>query len=216
LIIIPGMGINILFAYSIVQGTELNFQEGLAVVLVASIVFLITAFSRFGIVLKDAVPDSLKHVITAGLGFFIILIGLEKSHLVVKVEHSILAIGDFTLMNFIVGLITLFIAIFLYVKNIPANFLITLLFGTILAYFFGSLDSSNSVSSLEINNFLFTPSFTSMNLLSFWLSVFPLSIILIFENMGLLTGQLKMLEKNNQYETAYKVTAFSTLSCAFF
>src|SRR5690625_5662868 len=77
LILIPGMGINALFAYSIVGGTNLTFQEGLAVVLIASIIFLITAFSRLGAIMKEAVPDTLKHGITVGLGFFLILIGLE-------------------------------------------------------------------------------------------------------------------------------------------
>lgn len=78
LILIPGMGINALFAYSIIQGNGLTFQEGLAVVLVASLLFLVTAFTKLGLLLKEAIPDSLKHGISVGLGLFLILIGLEK------------------------------------------------------------------------------------------------------------------------------------------
>ena len=57
LILIPGMGINALFAYSIVEGTGLSFEEGLGVVLIAAIIFLITAFSRLGVMLKEAIPN---------------------------------------------------------------------------------------------------------------------------------------------------------------
>ncbi|WP_284139911.1 MULTISPECIES: NCS2 family permease [unclassified Virgibacillus] len=216
LILIPGMGINALFAYSIVTGTGMSFQEGLAVVLVASIIFLITAFTKLGNVLKNAIPDSLKHAITVGLGFFLILIGLEKSGLVVKGEHTIVAIGDFTSPIVIVSLITLFLAIFLFVKNIPANFLITMIGGTILAYVFGTLQSSGATLDVDLKEAIFVPSFTAINELSFWLAVFPLAMILIFENMGLIHGQLGMLQKQENYARAYQTTAFSSLLCAFF
>lgn len=216
LILIPGMGINALFAYSIVEGAGLTFQEGLAVVLIASVLFIITAFSRLGILLKEAIPESLKHAITGGLGFFLILIGLEKSELVVSGTNTIVAIGDFTSPTVIVSLLTLFIAIFLFIKNIPANFLITMISGTILAYFFGILDTGKSTISVNMNEMLFIPSFTAVDELDFWLAIFPLAMILIFENMGLLHGQLHMLKQDNSYRKAYQVTAFSSLTCAFF
>lgn len=215
LILIPGMGINALFAYSIVEGTGLSFQEGLAVVVVASVLFLITAFSRLGIILKEAIPNSLKHAITVGLGFFLILIGLEKSGLVVSGEHTIVAIGDFTSPTVIVSLLTLFLAIFLFIKNVPANFLITMVSGTVLAYLFGILDKGTSTVNVNAHELIFIPSFTAINELSFWLAVFPLAMILIFENMGLLHGQLHMLKSEDRYEKAYQVTAFSSLTCAF-
>ncbi|MGP4106942.1 NCS2 family permease [Virgibacillus sp. L01] len=216
LILIPGMGINALFAYSIVEGAGLTFQEGLAVVLIASVLFIITAFSRLGILLKEAIPESLKHAITGGLGFFLILIGLEKSELVVSGTNTIVAIGDFTSPTVIVSLLTLFIAIFLFIKNVPANFLITMISGTVLAYLFGILDTGKSTVSVNMNEMLFIPSFTAVDELAFWLAIFPLAMILIFENMGLLHGQLHMLKRDNSYKKAYQVTAFSSLTCAFF
>ncbi|MBP1968140.1 AGZA family xanthine/uracil permease-like MFS transporter [Virgibacillus natechei] len=217
LILIPGMGINALFAYSIVGGTALTFQEGLAVVLIAALIFLLTAFTKLGLILKEAVPDSLKHGITVGLGFFLILIGLEKSGLVVSGDTSVIAIGDLTSPTVIVGISTLFLAIFLFVKNIPANFLITMVGGTLIAYFFGIIDTSAGSSvDLNVDQLIFIPSFSAVDDLSFWLAVFPLAMILIFENMGLINGQLDMLKRNESYSKAYQVTAFSTLTCAFF
>ncbi|WP_042223808.1 NCS2 family permease [Oceanobacillus manasiensis] len=215
LILIPGMGINALFAYSIVEGTNLTFEEGLAVVLVAGLVFLLTAFSRLGILLKEAIPDSLKHGITVGLGFFLILIGLEKSGLVVNGENTILAFGDFTSPTVLVSLLTLFLAIFLFVRNVPANFLITMIVGTILASLFGVLESGSKALHIDFTEVIFLPSFSAISDLSFWLAVFPLAIILIFENMGLLNGQLQMLDKENSYVRAYRATAFSTVASAF-
>ncbi|HLR62159.1 MAG TPA: NCS2 family permease [Lentibacillus sp.] len=216
LIVIPGMGINALFSYSIVESTGLSFQEGLTVVLAASILFIITAFSKLGTVLKEAIPEALKHAITVGLGFFLILIGLEKSGLVVSGEETIIAIGDFTSSAFIVSLLTLFIAIFLFMKNIPANFLVTMIVGTVLAYVFGVLETTKSSIQMNMNDMLSMPSFSAVGDLEFWLAVFPLTIILVFENMGLLHGQLQMLNQQNSYNKAYRTTAFSSLMSAFF
>ncbi|WP_337969782.1 NCS2 family permease [Virgibacillus salexigens] len=216
LILIPGMGINALFAYSIVQGTNLSFQEGLAVILIAAVIFLITAFTKLGVILKDAIPSSLKHAITVGLGFFLILIGLEKSGLVKSGTNTIVAIGDFTSPTVIVSLLTLFLAIFLFVKNIPANFLLTMIAGTILTSIAGIIETGNKALSITWDELLFLPSFSAINELSFWLAVFPLAMILIFENMGLLHGQLDMLQRDKSYKRAYQVTAFSTITCAFF
>ncbi len=215
LILIPGMGINALFAYSIVEGTNLTFEEGLAVVLVAGLLFLLTAFSRMGILLKEAIPDSLKHGITVGLGFFLILIGLEKSGLVVNGQNTILAFGDFTSPTVLVSLLTLFLAIFLFVRNVPANFLVTMIAGTILASLFGVLENGSNALHVDPKEVIFLPSFSAIGDLSFWLAVFPLAIILIFENMGLLNGQLQMLDKEKAYDKAYKATAFSTVASAF-
>ncbi|SFB19783.1 putative MFS transporter, AGZA family, xanthine/uracil permease [Lentibacillus halodurans] len=216
LILIPGMGINALFAYSIVENTGLSFQEGLAVILVASVLFLMTAFTKLGAVLKEAIPESLKHAITVGLGFFLILIGLEKSGLVVSGEQTIIAVGDFTSPVFITSLLTLFMAIFLFMKNIPANFLVTMAAGTMLAYLFGVMDTTKRSIHINAGDMIFTPSFAAAGDFEFWLAVFPLAIILIFENMGLLHGQLHMLKRQNSYNRAYQATAFSSLMSAFF
>lgn len=215
LIVIPGMGINALFAYTIIGENGFTFQEGLAVVLVASIIFLITAFSRLGMILKNAIPDSLKHAITVGLGFFLIFIGLENSQLIITGEHTIIAIGDFTSPIVIVSLLSLVLAVFLFIKNIPANFLITMLGGTLIAFLFGTLDTGNTAVSFQNADVVFMPAFSAVNQLSFWLAAFPLAMILIFENMGILHGQLDMLKETNRYEKAYKVTAFSAVTSAF-
>ncbi|MBS3680090.1 NCS2 family permease [Ornithinibacillus massiliensis] len=215
LILIPGMGINALFAYSIIQGNGLTFQEGLAVVLVASLLFLVTAFTKLGLLLKEAIPDSLKHGISVGLGLFLILIGLEKSGLITNGESTIISISDFSSPTILVSILTLFIAIFLFVKNVPANFLITMVIGTILAYCFGIIESGTTMDHVS-SNVVFMPSFSAINELSFWLAVFPLAMILIFENMGLLNGQLAMLKRGESaYQKGYKTTAISSIASAF-
>ncbi|GLO65953.1 NCS2 family permease [Oceanobacillus kimchii] len=216
LILIPGMGINALFAYSIIGNNNFSFQEGLAVVWIAGLIFVITAFTRLGSILKEAIPDSLKHAITVGLGFFLILIGLEKSGIVISGDSTVIAIGDFTSPTVITGLVTLFIAIFLFVKNVPANFLITMVIGTVIALVTGVETRQASSINFQLSELVFIPSFQAIGDISFWLAIFTLSLILIFENMGILNGQLDMLDKQKGYKKAFRITATSSLTSALF
>ncbi|WP_163530493.1 NCS2 family permease [Halobacillus ihumii] len=216
MVLIPGMGVNALFAYSIVEGSGIPFQEGLAVILVAGLIFLLTAFTRLGDWLKTAIPESLKHAVTVGLGMFLTLIGLEKGGLVVRGEHSLITLGNPSSALVITSLLTLFIAVFLFAKNVPGNFLITMIIGTLVAHFTGLLEAPGPSLSLADQEWVMMPSFSGITEFSFWMAVFPLTIVLIFENMGLIHGQLSMLKQDDKFKKAYQASAFSALASGFF
>lgn len=78
LVIIPGMGENIFFSYTIVQSLGLNWQEALGVVLVSGIIFTLITFTPFSRLLINSIPHSLKNAITVGIGLFLTFIGLQK------------------------------------------------------------------------------------------------------------------------------------------
>lgn len=215
MILIPGMGVNALFAYSIVQGGGLSFQEGLGVVLVSSVLFIIIALTKLGSWLQEAIPDSLKHAITVGLGLFLTFIGLEKGGLITQGEHSLIELGHFTSPTVLVSLLTLAAGIFLFIKNVPGHFLLTMGFGTALAYFFGILDGGTTSIAWDAE-WMFLPSFSAIDELAFWLGVFPLTIVLVFENMGLINGQLSMAGDMSKFKRSFQSTAFSAFTCAFF
>ncbi|UOQ93183.1 NCS2 family permease [Halobacillus shinanisalinarum] len=216
MVLIPGMGVNALFAYSIIEGSGLAFREGLAVVIIAGLIFLVTAFTRLGSWLKTAIPESLKHAITVGLGMFLTLIGLEKGGLVVRGEHSLITLGNPSSALVITSLLTLFIAIFLFAKNVPGNFLITMIVGTLIAHFIGLLEDPGESLALADQEWMMIPSFSGITEFGFWMAVFPLTIVLIFENMGLLHGQLSMLKQEDKFKKSYQAAAFSAITSGFF
>jgi AGZA family xanthine/uracil permease-like MFS transporter len=87
--------------------------------------------------------------------------------------------------------------------------------GTALAYLFGILDGGTTNIALDAQ-WVFIPSFSAVDELAFWLGVFPLTIVLVFENMGLINGQLSMVGDMNKFKRSFQSTAFSSLTCAFF
>ncbi len=216
-IIIPGMGVNALFAYSIVQQYGYTYAEGLGVVVVASFVFVVTAFSPIGAYLSRSIPDTLKHGITIGLGLFLVLIGLENAQLIVSGEHSIIALGDLSSSYVVVSLVILLIGILLFVKNIPANFLLTMVIGTVMMYAFGLSDQTAVTISLEsLTEGWVVPEFHHLGQITFWAAVLPLALVLIFESIGILHGQVSMLNKQDHYKRANQSASISALFSGFF
>ena len=72
----PGMGLNAFFTYTVCLGMGYTWQEGLAIVLLSGLLFLIIAISPLRKKLIHSIPDFLKHAISAGIGLFIAFIGL--------------------------------------------------------------------------------------------------------------------------------------------
>ncbi|MCG0314294.1 MAG: NCS2 family permease, partial [Calditerricola sp.] len=76
----PGMGLNAYFAVVAAQHTGMmSWQVALGAVFLSGIIFIILTVTRVRQILVEAVPDSLKHAITVGIGLFITIIGLKLS-----------------------------------------------------------------------------------------------------------------------------------------
>ena len=72
----PGMGLNAFFTYTICFSMGYTWQQGLAIVLLSGILFLVVAISPLRKQLISAIPAFLKNAISAGIGLFIAFIGL--------------------------------------------------------------------------------------------------------------------------------------------
>lgn len=72
-----GMGLNAFFA-SIVAG-GISWQIVLTAILIEGLVFILLTFFRFREAIVNAIPTNLKYAISAGIGLFIAVIGLENA-----------------------------------------------------------------------------------------------------------------------------------------
>lgn len=91
--IAPGMGMNAYFAYSVVAVSKYSWQVALGAVFVAGVLFVLLSLTKFRYVLLDAIPDSLKNAITAGIGLFITFIGLQNAKIIVDSPSTLVTLG---------------------------------------------------------------------------------------------------------------------------
>ena len=78
----PGMGLNAFFTYTVCLGMGYTWQEGLAIVLMAGIIFLVISISPLRSKIIESIPAFLKSAISAGIGLFIAFIGLLNVNLI--------------------------------------------------------------------------------------------------------------------------------------
>ncbi len=220
ILLVPGMGINALFSYTMVQSMGLSWQEALAVVFVSGVIFVFIAFTPFSKMLNAAVPQSLKEAITVGLGLFLMLIGLEKGGIVEKGTSSILALGSFGEPQVLATILTFLVAIVLFIRNVPGNFLITIVVGTVIASFFGLIDFNQSESA----SFGVTEAFQAFGALSFdnfwsmtfWIAVFSLTMVIVFENIGIVHGQVSFINRSDRFSRALQANSVSAMTSGVF
>lgn len=217
LVMIPGMGINAFFVYTLVQSMGLSWQSALGAVFVSGIIFVVLAFTRFSAMLAQAIPHSLKDAITVGIGLFLTFIGLQKGGLIVKNESTFVAMGNLGSLHVILTLISLTIALVLFVRNVKGSFLISMVAGTILAILTGEVKlndwQAEGFTTASMTTVLGAFSLKDMISLPFWIACFSLLMIIVFENMSLIQG---ILPDQGKFKRSYQTTAISTMMSGFF
>lgn len=220
IILVPGMGVNALFTYTIVMGMGLTWQEGLAVVFVSGILFTLIAFTKLSVIISESIPLSLKEAITVGIGFFLTFIGLQKGGIVVLNNETFVGLGDFSQPSVIVTLLTLIVTVGLFTRQVPGNFLISILVGTVLATCFGLLEFDFSTKPLYAftvyKDVFFSMSFNRVMDLAFWTATFSLTMVIVFENIGLVFGQVHMINRPDRYNRSFQANALSTITSGIF
>ncbi|WP_203619423.1 NCS2 family permease [Apilactobacillus nanyangensis] len=198
-VITPGMGVNAFFTYTMVLNMGLSYQEALTVSLVSTIAFALIAFSRFTDILQGGIPDSLKSAITAGIGLFLVEIGLQKAGLIQQGKNSLLTIGSFKNPSLLLAIFGLILTIVLYIKNVKGNFFIGIVITTIVGIVFHIHDSgvktTHLINILQYHKSLFDFSFKNVWTTPFIMASFSMTMILVFESMGLNAGILPDMKK---------------------
>lgn len=212
IILTPGMGVNAFFTYTIVVNMGLSWQEAIAISLLSSAIYMLVAFTKLSTVLTSAIPQALKAGITVGIGLFLVEIGLEKASLIKAGQSSLLELGSLTNPNVLLALFGLVFNLLLYVKKVNGGFLIGIIVTTIAAVIFHIHDASTTevlLSHFKVYGHIVAKGdFSHFFSVSFILAVFSMSMILIFESMGILEG---MLPDRTKFKKAFEASSVTSL-----
>src|SRR6478736_3785395 len=112
--IAPGMGMNAYFAALVVGSNgSIDYATAFSAVFVAGIIFIILSLTSFREKLIEAIPNNLKHAISAGIGLFIAFIGLRSAGIIVANKSNLIGLGDLQSEKVVLTLIGLAIKILL-------------------------------------------------------------------------------------------------------
>ncbi len=100
----PGMGSNFFFAYTVVLSLGYSWQEALGALFFSGLVFLALSLAGLRERVFEAVPETLRNAIAAGIGMLISLVGLQWSGLIVDHPSTLVTLGSLSSPPVIVSL----------------------------------------------------------------------------------------------------------------
>lgn len=95
-VLVPSMGLNAYFAYTVVLGMGYSWEVALAAIFLEGAVFAVISLTSLRDKIFEVIPLNLKYAISAGIGLFITIIGLKSSGLVVSSQATLVSIFSFT------------------------------------------------------------------------------------------------------------------------
>ena len=191
----PGMGLNAYFAYGLVLGQEFSWQQALAAVFVASVLFLIFSLSRLRSWLIGAIPTQLRAGITAGIGLFLAMIGLQGMGLVVDEEFTLVTLGSLASAPVLLSLAGLLVMAGLEARGVRGGILITILGLSVIGWATGLGEFGDVASSPPAASAAFALDFSMIGTFAFLSTVFVLFFLDFFDTTGTLTGIADMAGK---------------------
>lgn len=143
----PGLGLNAVVAFQLVAAAGLTWQEAMGVVFLEGVIITLLVLGGVREAVMKAIPNALKHAIGAGIGFFILFIGLVNGGLVrVPVEGiaivegvaagqpaTPLSIGDLTTIPVFVTIFGLLFTLFLMARRWQFALLVGIVVTTVVA-----------------------------------------------------------------------------------
>ncbi len=100
-VLAPGMGLNAYFVYTVVGQMGYPWQAALAAVFIEGIIFILLTCINVREAIFNAIPTSMRHAISVGIGLFIAFVGLQNANIVIGSSTllSLFSLDNFQKMN---------------------------------------------------------------------------------------------------------------------
>jgi AGZA family xanthine/uracil permease-like MFS transporter len=185
----PGMGLNAFFAFTIVLTYKYTWQQALAAVFCSGVLFMLVSLFRIREYIIDAIPYNLKMAISAGIGFFLAIIGLQGAGIIVDHPATLVTLGNLAQPAAVLMLLGFVLIAALNYRKVLGGTVIGILVVALLGIPFGlakfggivSMPPSLAPTFLQLD-------FSRMFELSFIVVIFTLFLVDLFDNAGTLIG----------------------------
>lgn len=185
----PGMGLNAFFAFGLVKGMGLSWQVALGCVFISGVINIILSILPVREWIFDSIPRSLKMAISAGIGFFLAIIGLENAGVVVDHPATLVTLGSMTKPTVVLAAAGFLLMLGLEARGITGSIIIAILATTIVGVALG-LSPAGGIVSLPPS---LGPTFLQLDIwgalnVGLFAVIFALVFVDLFDTAGTLVG----------------------------
>jgi len=194
----PGMGLNAFFAFGVVFGMGYTYQQALAAVFIAGLVFIGLSVTPARKYIINSIPRSMKLGVGAGIGLFLAIIGLQNAGVVVDNPATLVGLGDISSWPVLLTGIGFAIMSILDKRGVPGAIIIGILAVSIIAWVFGIADINGVVGSIPSPAHAFSLDFSLIATAGFIGTAFAFLFVDFFDTAGTLTSVANLTGKVNK------------------
>ncbi|MBO04687.1 MAG: guanine permease [Chloroflexi bacterium] len=184
----PGMGLNAYFTYTVILGDGYSYQQALAAVLLAGIVFIVLSVSPARKYIINSIPRSMKLGIGAGIGLFLAIIGFENAGIVVDNPATLVGLGDVASWPVLLAGLGFIIMAVLSNRKIPGAIIIGILAVSIIAWIIGEANLEGVAGSVPSPEHAFQLDFSLIATAGFIGVAFAFLFVDFLDTAGTLTS----------------------------
>lgn len=148
MVLAPGMGLNAFFAFGVCMGMGVPWQNAISATLLSGIIFLIISVTGIRELVIKAIPNDMKHAVSAGIGLFIAFVGLKNAGIVVADPSTFVALGNLSDKSVLLALFGLAVISILMVKGVNIAIFLGIVITVIAGMLIGVVDVPTAVVSM--------------------------------------------------------------------
>ena len=181
----PGMGLNAFFTYTLVITEGIRWQTALGMTFVAGVLFLLLSIGGFREKLVKGIPQSMITAISAGIGLFLLFIGLKNMGLVTSHPVTFVTRGAFGPTT-LVAVAGFFLSVILIIRKVRGAILAGIVAATVAAFVLGleSLPASLAPRAIDLSPVAFQLDIAGALRLSLLAPLFALLYVDMFDTLG--------------------------------
>src|SRR5210317_1250612 len=194
----PGMGLNAFFTFGVIFGMGYTYQQALAAVFVAGVVFIALSVTPARKYIINSIPRSMKLGVGAGIGLFLAIIGLKNAGVVVDNPATLVGLGDISSWPVLLAGFGFVIMAIADKRGIPGAIIIGILTTSIIAWVFGISKLGGVVGSIPNPSHAFSMDFSLLFTAGFIGTAFAFLFVDFMDTAGTLTSVANLTGKVNK------------------
>jgi adenine/guanine/hypoxanthine permease len=185
----PGMGLNAYFTYGVVKGLHYPWQVALGAVFISGVLFMLLSVTRVREWIVNAIPQSQKMAISAGVGLFLGIIALKNAGIVVAAPDTLVTLGNLKAPPTLLAIAGFLLMVALDARRVPGAIIVAILATTLVGVVSG-VSPFLGVASLPPSA---APTFLKLDIrgaldAGVLVIIFAFFFVDLFDNTGTLVG----------------------------